>query len=147
MSERYHVRWRAGFSLAVIVGFVLFLSGCGTSKVGTDAVAAYDANPLTVVIPEGVSPQDLETAMVEALRGREWSIESRNPEAVKGRLNHRNYDATVTLRVNGPVIMIQNSAVYTDPHNGFSQPGVPLGWLVNLRNDLQMNLASVAHSS
>ena len=129
----------------LMVLVVLGVTGCSStgSQTGVDAVENYNSNPLTVAIPEGVSPEDVEKAMKQTLIGRKWSVVSSSTTEVVGHLDHRAFDATATLKVDGSTITILNAATHTSPHTGLQSPGVPMNWLLNLQKDLGTNLTSV----
>jgi len=140
-SERFSplAIFRTG-ALVCILAFAL--GGCSTSgtQTGDDAVQKYNNNPLTVRIPGETPPGDVSRAMETTLLGRKWQVKSISPDKAVGYLNHRGFDATVTLVSDGSIITILNEATYTDPQNGLERPGVPMGWLLNIQKDLVVNL-------
>lgn len=69
--------------------WTLALTGCVAT--GQDVVNKYNQAPLTVRIPLGVSPEEVEEFIVRALERREWHVVSRSPEEVVGTLDHRSY--------------------------------------------------------
>jgi hypothetical protein len=117
----------------------LSISGCA-SKIGSDAVAAYNDHPLSVTIPSDASAEFVEKSMVRALAGRNWAVQSHTKEKVVGKLAHRGYDATVTLLSDGSVIRIMSNATQTNISTGAVSPAVPLGWLENIQKDLRAAL-------
>ena len=113
----------------------LSISGCA-SRVGSDAVAAYNDNPLSVTIPTYASAEFVEKSMVRALERRKWTIQSHTKEQVVGKLVHHDWDATVTLLSDGSVIRIMSNATQKNISTGAISPAVPLGWLKNIQKDL-----------
>ena len=109
--------------------FVFSIYGCASTKVGSSAVANYNSNPLTVVIPAGLSSEIVENAMVDTVVNRKWVLQSRSQTEVIASLKHRAYDATVTLQSDGSIITILNEATYKDSNSGEIKPGVPMGWV------------------
>ena len=123
-----------GPSLLILL-LALSISGCA-SRVGSDAVAAYNDHPLSVTIPTNASAELVENSMVRVLERRKWTIQSHTKEKVVGKLVHRDYDATVTLLSDGSVIRIMSDATQKNPATGEVNPAVPLGWLKNIQKDL-----------
>ncbi len=123
-----------GPSLSIFL-LALSISGCA-SRVGSDAVAAYNDHPLSVTIPTYASAEFVEKSMVRALEGRKWAVQSRTKEKVVGKLVHRNWDATVSLLSDGSVIRIMSNATQKNISTGAVSPAVPLGWLKNIQEDL-----------
>jgi hypothetical protein len=123
-----------GPSLLIFL-LALSISGCA-SRVGSDAVAAYNDHPLSVTIPSNASAEFVEKSMVRALVGRNWAVQSHTKEKVVGKLVHRNWDATVSLLSDGSVIRIMSNATQTNISTGAVSPAVPLGWLENIQKDL-----------
>ncbi len=113
----------------------LSISGCA-AKIGSDAVAAYNDNPLSVTIPSNASAEFVKESMVRVLVGRNWAIQSQTEEKVVGKLVHRNWDATVSLLSDGSVIRIMSNATQKNISTGAVSPAVPLGWLKNIQQDL-----------
>ena len=129
-----------GPSLLIFL-LALSISGCA-SRVGSDAVAAYNDHPLSVTIPPYASAEFVEKSMVRALLGRNWAIQSHTKEKVVGKLVHRNWDATVSLLSDGSVIRIMSNATQTNISTGAVSPAVPLGWLENIQKDLGVQLSA-----
>ncbi len=129
-----------GPSLLIFL-LALSISGCA-SRVGSDAVAAYNDNPLSVTIPSDASAEFVEKSMVRALVGRQWTIQSHTKEKVVGELAHRSWYAKVSLLSDGSVIRIMSHARQTNISTGKVTPAVPLGWLKNIQKDLGAALAS-----
>ena len=127
-----------GPSLLIFL-LALSVSGCA-SRVGSDAVAAYNDHPLSVTIPSDASAEFVEKSMVRALVGRNWAVQSHTKEKVVGKIAHRGWDATVSLLSDGSVIRIMSNATQTNISTGAVSPAVPLGWLENIQKDLRAAL-------
>ena len=127
-----------GASLLIFL-LALSISGCA-SKVGLDAVYAYNDNPLSVTIPSNASAEFVEQSMVRALVGRGWWVQSQTKEKVVGYLVHRGWNATVTLLSDGSHVRIMSDATQKNISTGKSSPAVPLGWLKNIQKDLRAEL-------
>ena len=132
-------------SLAFIMALLLLANfvGCST-RVGSGASAKYNANPLTVAIPDGLSEEQVESVMKRALRSRGWQVTQASPQQTDGVLKHRSFDAKVSLMANDGVIRILSDSQYISGDTGDKEPGVPMGWLVNLQKDLNKGLAAAA---
>ncbi len=126
--------------LAFFVAVVI--SGCSGTKIGSNASADYDKNPLEVVVPVGVPSEVVHKAMLGTVVGRKWIVQSHSENEVVAILNHRGFDATVTLQSDDSIIKILNKSTYKDPQTGEIKPGVPLKWLINIQKDLQSKLAT-----
>ena len=126
--------------LLLIFLLALSISGCSNTRIGQGAVSDYNSNPLTVVIPANASADVVEQAMVQALQGRQWSVQSRSAEKVVGRLVHRGWDATATLVSDGTLIRIMSDATRKDLETDEPKAGVPYGWLRNIQKDLSIAL-------
>jgi hypothetical protein len=129
-------------SIALLV-LVTNLVGCGT-RVGSYETEKYNQNPLTVVIPSGLSEERVESVMKHTLSVRGWRVDRSSPQRTDGILNHRSFKGKVSLVVDDGTIRILNRSRYISKANGGTEPGVPRGWLENLRKDLvrRLNTAS-----
>jgi hypothetical protein len=114
---------------------VTALVGCNT-RVGPNAAAKYDQNPLTVTIPSGLSEEQVEAVMKQTLTARGWQARQISPQQVDGILNHRSFKGKVSLVAGDGIIRILNDYQYISRDTGDTQPGVPQGWLDNLHKDL-----------
>ncbi|QYY36234.1 hypothetical protein [Ruficoccus sp. ZRK36] len=134
---------------AVFVSSVLLLSafaftGCNTTISGSDDVAEYNADPLTVSVAPDVSPQVLQEAMVDTFQERQWTVVSSSPNEVVGTLDHRGFEAKVTMKREGNVVKLySDSTQLEDFKTGKPVPAVPLGWLENLQKDLPERIANL----
>jgi hypothetical protein len=125
---------------SIVVLLVLTSFAACSTVVGSNAVARYNQNPLTVPIPAGLSEAQIESAMKETLVTRGWELGATSPQQTDGTLHHRSFKATVSLVANNGSIRILSYSQYV-PEGEAPQPGVPKGWLVNLQKDLTRRLA------
>ncbi len=132
-------------SLASMVVLLLAVNlvGCST-RVGSTAAEKYNQNPLTVAIPAGLSGEQIESVMKETLTGRGWQVEKASPQQADGTLNHRSFNAKVSLVASDGLIRILTDSRYVGENADGAQPGVPMGWLDNLQKDLTKRLAAAA---
>ncbi len=115
-------------------------SGCRTFPTGSEAVAQYNANPLVVAIPDGVSSTTVDQLSAVTLRNRGWSVTEQKPGSVTGHLNHRGVNATATLKQERGTVRILVDATRYNPVDSTTEPAIPLNWLQNLRKDLDRRL-------
>lgn len=131
-------------ALVTIIPLVFLLvagSGCRTFPSGAEAVASYNAHPLEVSIPPGVSAATVDQLAAVTLRNRGWAVTDQRSGAVTGHINHRGVDATVTLQQeNNSVRIVLVDATRYNRADGTSHPTVPHNWLENLRKDLDRRL-------
>ncbi len=113
--------------------------GCST-VVGGGASERYNQNPLTVSIPPNVSAEQVQKAAEQVLRKRDWQVTSSSPQEIVGTLDHRSFKAKTILKVDNGLIKLLSDSKYED-ESGRLLPGVPKGWLENLRKDLNKSLA------
>src|SRR5262249_3201223 len=99
----------------------------------------------------GLSPQDVEEAMVAALRYRNWTVVQQSPQEVVGERDRQNFRAKAILKVesNGLIKILNDSYYKQFGSQGSSsgeklEPGIPKGWLRNLQKDLEAGLAGKA---
>lgn len=132
------------FSL-LIIAVLLWTAGpigCST-VVGSGASERYNRNPLTVSIPSGLSAEQVQKVAERALRKRGWQVASSSPQEIVGTLDHRSFKAKTMLQVDNGVIKLLSDSQYEE-ESGSLSPGVPRGWLENLRKDLNKSLARAA---
>jgi hypothetical protein len=89
-----------------------------------------------VNIPPSLTPKEVQDVMVMTLQGRQWAVVEQSPQAVVGKLDHRSFQAKVTLKADGGVVKILSDSYYKS-QDGKLEPGVPTGWLKNLQADLR----------
>ncbi len=127
----------------VVLLLLIGLTGCGT-VVGSNAADRYNQNPLTVSIPDGLSDEQIESVMKQTLVARGWKLGQTSPQQTDGALQHRSFNAKVSLVASEGVIRILSDSQYISEDGGGPQPGVPKGWLANLQKDLTKPLATAS---
>lgn len=115
---------------------LLVLAGCGGTRVGVSSVERYNQEPYMVNIPVTLTPKEVQEVMVTTLQGRQWAVVEQSPQAVVGKLDHRSFQAKVTLKAESGMVKILSDSYYKS-EDGQREPGVPLGWLKNLQADLR----------
>jgi len=123
---------------------LLIATGCNTLR-GKSAAENYNADPLSVEIPAGLTPAQVQDAMARALTGRGWTVVSTSPQEVIGELDHRGFRAKATLQVSGNQIRILSDSTYLSPKSEDYKPAVPYGWLENLQKDMRRYLAQATY--
>lgn len=127
----------------LFVGFLsLFLVACGGGRYGDLTAQQYNQKPFTVAIPAGTDNSVVIDAAEAAFLGREWSITSQSDNEIVGNLVHRYYDATVTIKIEGNHAVLYSDAKYDGPQVDNPVPGVPVGWLKNLKADMDAKLGN-----
>jgi hypothetical protein len=122
----------SGLLLSVVV-----IAGCQTAK-------SYEQNPLTVAIPPGVTSQAVSEAMIQAFEARRWTVVEASPQRTVGTMIRRGYEAKAVLESDGHRIKILSDARIIDARTGKWKPTVPMGWLENLQNELEIRLSGRA---
>lgn len=90
----------------------------------------------TVPVPEGLSAESTEKAIIMAAIGRRWTIQEKSNGKVVLHLVHRGFDSTLTL-----LYTIQEIKIYSDSWT-IKKSGTkkkrkdPEGWIGNLQKDL-----------
>jgi hypothetical protein len=129
-------------AVAALVLMGALLGSCASRAImGADEVAKYNASPLTVPVPPGLSDADVEAVMVSTLEERKWTVVERSPKQVAGTLRHRDFDAKAILKVEGKQVKILSDSRYKSPTTGEVAPAVPHAWLKNIEEDLQVFLS------
>jgi hypothetical protein len=71
------------FTIALLL--LANLVGC-SGRVGPGSVEKYNANPLTVAIPDGLSEEQIESVMKRTLVARGWQVTQASPQQTDGAL-------------------------------------------------------------
>jgi len=130
--------------ILVTLLWVVSVVGC-SSSIGPRAAQTYNRNPLTVAIPRGLTDEEVEAVMKQSLVARGWQVRQSSPQQIDGVLNHRSYNAKVSLVADDGIISILNDSQYISDNDGTTLPGVPRGWLDNLQKDLSKRLDTASH--
>ncbi len=98
-----------------------------------------EAEPaITVFVPEGNSADSVRSAVLAALRYREWTVTSRSADTIVATLDHHGLSSTLTIKYDARLVTIQPSTI------GFAgqATSTPSAWLHFLRADIRRLLAS-----
>jgi len=129
-------------ALSSVLLALFSLTGCSsTTRIGSNAVAEYNQNPLRVQIPDNMTQEQLQNIMNSVLKNRKWLVTESATNETVGALNHRGFNAKVTLKVDNGFINIMSDATYVKPETDDEpQPAIPMGWLKNIQSDLNIRL-------
>jgi len=126
----------------VLMMFVVafWLVGCATSAPVLDSPRAVD-------VPGNASMEEVEDAILDAMRNRGWAVHEKKRGEIIADLNVRSHFARVGITYNTGAIAIE----YMDSRNleydvdGGEQRihGNFNSWLTNLSNDIQRNLSYI----
>jgi hypothetical protein len=95
----------------------------------------------SVAVPEGLSAQQVQNAIIASLAGRQWTIQSKTDERVVGYLKHRSNEATLTMVYDTTKIELYCVGWAINKKTGErKKPEQPEGWLKFIRGDLAKNL-------
>lgn len=126
-------------TIVLLLVAAFWLAGCATAPV-LDSPRAID-------VPNNVSMEEVEDAILDAMRDRGWGVHERNRGEIIADLNLRSHFARVGITYNPGAIAIE----YMESrnldyevvdgeehiHDNFNS------WLTNLANDIQRNLGYV----
>lgn len=124
-------------TLLSLAAALLLLAGCATT------VNEYNSAPLTVGIPLGVNQDAVSKAMHETFTGRDWKVDGQTRNSVTGTLKHKNYTTVVTMESTGRTVLIyvkDSQKIDTKDGVPVTVPEVPVGYVDNLRKDLDTRL-------
>ncbi|MGH8019201.1 MAG: hypothetical protein ACREIA_13085 [Opitutaceae bacterium] len=90
-----------------------------------------------LLIPDGMSKEDIQAVLGEVLLGREWTVKQKTDRRVVGHILHGGAEATVTMRFGGEAVEIYAFGWDLDRRGNRVEPYYPERWLRYLRKDLQ----------
>jgi hypothetical protein len=128
---------RLAFATLLVGLFALSQSACSGTRVGVKEAESYNARPLKVYIPEGVSNAAAMRAAESGLTGRRWAVVGKSDDQITGELSHQRFDATVNIRIEDGSLVLYSDSTYTNPQTQQVEAAVPYGWLENLQKDIQ----------
>ena len=96
----------------------------------------------TVGIPAGVDAHMVRDAIVRALEGRKWTVQSQSDTTVVGYLKHRGYEAKLTFVYDAVHVRILSDSYKIDSSGHREERGIPDRWVRNLKNDIPRFLAA-----
>ncbi len=122
----------------VIVAF--WLAGCATTAPVLDSPRAVD-------VPADASMEEVEDAIIDAMRKRGWAVHERNRGEIIADLNVRSHFARVGITYNTGAIAIEymdsENLEYEEVDGEQRIHGNFNSWLTNLSNDIQRNLSYI----
>ncbi|MEE4302562.1 hypothetical protein [Wenzhouxiangella sediminis] len=127
-------------TLVMLVLVAFWLVGCATTAPVLDSPRAID-------VPGNASMEEIEDAILDAMRNRGWAVHERNRGEIIADLHVRSHFARVGITYNTGAIAIE----YMDSENLEYEVvdgqqrihGNFNSWLTNLSNDIQRNLSYV----
>lgn len=98
----------------------------------------------SVVVPDGLLPNEVQDAIVMTLARRHWIIKEKGDNRVVGYLRVRSTEATVTLIYRASKVELYCVGWDIDKKTGErKRPDQPTGWLSNIKTDLTKSLSRV----
>jgi hypothetical protein len=127
-------------TLVMLVLVAFWLVGCATTAPVLDSPRAID-------VPGNASMEEIEDAILDAMRNRGWAVHERNRGEIIADLHVRSHFARAGITYNTGAIAIE----YMDSENLEYEVvdgqqrihGNFNSWLTNLSNDIQRNLSYV----
>lgn len=127
-------------AILMLVFAALWLAACATSAPVLDSPRAID-------VPGNASMEEVENAILDAMRSRGWAVHERNRGEIIADLNVRTHFARVGITYNTGAIAIE----YMDSRNLEYEVvdgeerihGNFNSWLTNLSNDIRRNLSYI----
>lgn len=132
----------AGLSLRAVAIVAAFLfAGLPAAFAAEEDIGNYAG---TVVVPEGVTQEQVQRAIVAALIGREWGVRKKSDGIVVGHLKHRSNEAILTLLYDDTKVDLHCVGWAINKSTGERRrPEQPAGWLKNIRKDIARHLSLV----
>jgi hypothetical protein len=91
----------------------------------------------SVPVPAGISHATVQDAIVKALLGRQWEVQSKGDDRVVGYLKHRSNEATLTFICSETKVDLFCVGWQINKKTGAREkPEQPKGWLNYIRTDL-----------
>ncbi len=100
------------------------------------AQAASDEPYTEISIPQGLSNEGVQSAIVKAAIGRTWNVIKQEDDRTVINLKHRGYDSTLTFTVKGSKILVHSDSWATNKKGEKKKKKDPAGWIENLRKDI-----------
>ncbi len=98
-----------------------------------------------IAVPAGLTKEEIQNAIVQALTSREWEIKQKTDRRVVGYLNHRGNEATVTMLLGADQVEIYCEGWAVNKRTGERiKPEQPRGWLKFLQRSLTKAFAEMA---
>jgi hypothetical protein len=96
----------------------------------------------TLGMSPGVNAPMVRDAIVKALNGRGWDVQTQTDTTVVGYLKHRGYEARLTFVYDAVHIRILSDSYKIDSAGKIEERGIPGRWVKNLKNDIPRFLAA-----
>ena len=98
----------------------------------------------TVAVPEGVTGEQVQKAIVMAGTGRGWTVRDKADGKVVLFLEHGGWRSVLTLTYDAKEISISSNSDKLDRHGNPKKHAVPRSWVHFLQQDITRNLGSAA---
>lgn len=119
------------FTLAAL--FILLTLGA----INSHGQPSESSEPYTeIVIPQGLSAEGAQSAIVKAAIGRRWNIIKKEDEQTVINLKHRGYDSTLTFTIEDSKILVHSDSWAVNKKGEKKKKKDPTGWIENLRRDI-----------
>ncbi|MDQ8186372.1 hypothetical protein [Pelagicoccus sp. SDUM812002] len=89
-----------------------------------------------IVIPQGLSEEGVQSAIIKAAIGRRWNIIKKEADHTVINLTHRGYDSTLTFTIKDSNIHVHSDSWAVDKKGEKKKKKDPTGWIENLRKDI-----------
>lgn len=127
-------------SVLILIFVAFWLAGCATTAPVLDSPRAID-------VPGNASMEEVEDAILDAMRARGWAVHERNRGEIIADLNVRSHFARIGITYNTGAIAIEymesRNLEYEVVDGKERIHGNFNSWLTNLSNDIQRNLSYV----
>lgn len=94
----------------------------------------------TLVVPDGLSAQEVQKCVVEAAAGRGWRVTTRDDEKVVVVLEQEKWVAKITMPYTAKEVQLYSNSTKS------GKPKLPEGWLKFLKQDINVKLNTLAVS-
>ena len=106
--------------------------------------AEYTNHKGSVAVPDGMTSEQVQKAIIKAAIGRRWDIETSENGLVVLRLVHRGYDSTLNITFDDNNVDVYSDSWATKRNGDRKKPKDPDGWIENLKKDIDVFLAREA---
>lgn len=123
-----------------IVGFALLLSGFFASAHGATADAGSGrGTPVgTVMVPDGLSAETVQKAILLAGSGRGWTVKQKSDGEVVLFLEQEKWRSTMTATYTAHEVSLFSNSTKSN------KPKIPEGWIKYLKQDITKELGTAA---
>lgn len=113
------------------------------SAFATSAFAEEKGEPVgTLIVPDGLSSDDVKEAIALSFAGRGWTIKERTGSKVVGHINQRGNEAFLYATYNKKEINFRCEGWEVSKTGERKKPEIPKGWVDNIKKDVtkRMNM-------